>query len=150
MTQASTLELHGFCDASELSYAAVIYARVVNPDGSIKITMLTSKTRVAPIKPITLPRLELCGLVLLADLTEVVGDALSVKKENIYAWTDSTVVLGWIRTNPSRLKTFVANRVVEVHNTFNVNQCHHIEGTKNPADCASRGIKPSELKDHRL
>ncbi len=143
-------ELHGFSDASEKAYAAVIYARMVDQYGVIHVSLLTSKTRVAPIRPITLPRLELCGLVLLASLMETVKKALVVKDENIHAWTDSTIVLGWLRTNPARLKTFVANRVVEVHNNFNVNQCHHIEGSKNPADCASRGINPSELKDHSL
>lgn len=145
-----SFELHGFSDASERAYAAVIYARIVNRDGSIHVVMLTSKTRVAPIHPITLPRLELCGFVLLANLIENVKKAFGVNDENTHSWTDSTIVLGWLRTNPSRLKTFVANRVVEVHNHFNISQCHHIEGTKNPADCAPRGIDPSELKDQTL
>lgn len=70
--QTKIFELHGFCDASEAAYSAVIYARIVNQDGSIQITNLASKTRVAPIKLLTLVRLELCGFVLLANLMEVV------------------------------------------------------------------------------
>ncbi|XP_037050902.1 uncharacterized protein LOC119084808 isoform X2 [Bradysia coprophila] len=144
------IEIHGFSDASEKAYAAVIYSRVVNQNDEIHITMLTSKTRVAPIKQITLPRLELCGAVLLTNLIENVQKALGTNNENVHAWTDSTIVLGWLRTDPAKLKTFVANRVVETHNVLNINQWHHIEGTKNPADCASRGISPGELKNHKL
>lgn len=59
-------------------------------------------------------------------------------------------MLGWLKTEPAKLKTFVANRVVETHNVLNVVQWHHIEGVNNPADCASRGIGPEDLKDHKL
>lgn len=148
--QTKKFELHGFSDASESAYSAVVYARNVNRDGSIQVTLLVSKTRVAPIKPVTLPRLELCGLVLLANLMATVQKALNVTNEDVHAWTDSTVVLGWVRANPARFKTYVANRVVEIHEFLNINQFHHIEGTNNPADCASRGINPSELEGHNL
>lgn len=80
----------------------------------------------------------------------IVQKALIVTNENVHAWTDSTVVLGWVRANPAKFKTYVANRVVEIHEFLNINQFHHIEGANNPADCASRGINPSELEDHDL
>ena len=76
-------ELHGFCDASVKAYAAIIYSRVITRDGSIKVTMLTLTTRVAPIKP--LPRLELCGAVLLANLIEKVQKDLNINNEGIHA-----------------------------------------------------------------
>ncbi|XP_037034254.1 uncharacterized protein LOC119073047 [Bradysia coprophila] len=148
--QTEKFELHGFSDASEDAYAAVIYSRLVGHDGAIQVTLISAKTRVAPLKRETLPRLELCGLVLLTDLMSEVQKALPVVEENVHAWTDSTIVLGWLNTNPARLKTYVANRVVQANNFLNGSQCHHIEGTKNPADCASRGLDPSDLKSFEL
>ncbi|XP_037047230.1 uncharacterized protein LOC119082017 [Bradysia coprophila] len=143
-------QLHGFSDASEDAYAACVYSRVIDHNGTIQVTLITSKTRVAPLKRETLPRLELCGLVLLVNLMADVRKAYPVTEKELHAWTDSTIVLGWLSTNPARLKTYVANRVVEANNFLNGSQCHHIEGTKNPADCASRGLNPSELKEHDL
>lgn len=99
--QTKFFELHGFCDASEAAYSAGIYSRNVDRDGHIKITKLAAKTRVAPLKLITLPRLELCGLVLLANLMEVVKKSLDVEDKNTHAWTDSTIVLGWSRSMTS-------------------------------------------------
>lgn len=75
-----------------------------------------AETWVAPLKRETIPRLELCGLVLLVNLMAVVHKALLVPDEKIHAWTDSVIVLGWLNTNPAGLKTYVANRVVEVNN----------------------------------
>lgn len=143
-------QLHGFSDASEKAFSAVVYSRIIDHEGSIHTTLLTAKTRVAPFKPRTLPRLELCGAVLLANLMENVGKALNIDKSEMYTWSDSTVVIGWIRTHPMKLKTFVANRIVEINNYLNVSQWLHIEGTDNPADCASRGIGPEELERHAL
>lgn len=87
------LELHGYCDASQMAYAAVIYIRVIKEDGSIYTRLLTAKTRVAPIKTVSVPRLELCGAVLLTKLLREVGDVLNVPQKNIHAYTDSSIVL---------------------------------------------------------
>ena len=62
------MALHGFCDASERAYAAVVYLRMVDTTGNVQVTLITSKTKVAPIKRMTIPRLELCGAYLLARL----------------------------------------------------------------------------------
>lgn len=141
------LELHGFCDASTSAYAAVVYLRLVNNNGDSQTSIVIAKTRVAPVKQISLPRLELCGAVLLAQLIKGVRHSFNIKNENIYAWTDSTIVLSWLRKAPNTWKTFVANRTAEILNVLHCNQFQHIRSQDNPADCASRGLNPDKLKD---
>ena len=143
------IDLHGFCDASERAYAAVIYL-VASYQDSKKISLVTSKTRVAPVKCQSLPRLELCGAVLLVDLLQSVNKALKLSINSYHCWTDSTIVLAWIQSPPSRWKTFVANRVSEIQQADIPINWHHVAGTENPADCASRGISVSELSEFSL
>ncbi|GFS87221.1 integrase_H2C2 domain-containing protein [Trichonephila clavipes] len=76
LPNAEVIELHGFCDASERAYGAAIYARSINPDGEIKVKLVASKSRVSPVKQVTMPRLELCSAVLLAKLMHKVKRAL--------------------------------------------------------------------------
>ena len=143
-------ELHGFSDASNVAYAAVVYARIVDEDGNIYTTLVTSKTKVCPIKQVSVPRLELCGAVLLARLLLEVAKVLVVPKQCIHAWTDSTVVLAWLSSHPSRWKTFIANRVSEILYLMDRNQWAHVSTSENPADCASRGVKPLEFNDLKI
>ncbi|XP_047538564.1 uncharacterized protein LOC125072096 [Vanessa atalanta] len=146
----SKLELHGFSDASNAAYAAVVYARVRDKDGRIHVNLFTSKTKVAPIKQISIPRLELCGATLLTKLLKEVATMLHVEPSNIHAWTDSTIVLAWLRGHPSRWKTFVANRVSDILTTLESNQWSHVKSGENPADIASRGMTPSDLQNNVL
>lgn len=144
------IELHGFSDASKLAYAAAVYVRVVDNNGDVYVTLVTAKTKVAPIKQVSIPRLELCGAVLVTRLLVEVAEVLKISKEFIHAWTDSTVVLAWLNSHPSRWQTFVANRVSEILTTLEANQWSHVKSKFNPADCASRGLKPSELFNNKL
>ncbi|UYV67106.1 hypothetical protein LAZ67_4003903 [Cordylochernes scorpioides] len=135
------VEFHGFCDASQKAYAASLYLKVILSNTSAKTFLLVAKTRVAPMKVVSLPRLELCSALLLARLVKTVYDNLPLTINEIYLWSDSTIALCWINSEPCRWKTFVANRVSEIHQGV---WCH-VDGRQNPADCASRGIFPSDL-----
>ena len=97
-------QLHGLSDASEKAYAAVVYLRMEDTNGMIHTSLAMSKTQVAPIKRITIPRLELSGALILAQLLFHYKQVLDIPLSSMYAWTDSTIVLSWIKGNPPRLK----------------------------------------------
>lgn len=146
------IQLHGFCDASESAYAAVIYIKTIDANGIIKVRLLTAKTKVAPLKreKLTIPRLELCGATLLANLTQQVISDMQMQIENVFLWCDSKIVLAWIKGNPNRWKSFVANRAIEINGKFKASSWNYVQSKQNPADCASRGIFPSELDEYTL
>lgn len=144
------IDLHIFCDSSIQAYAAAVYVRTMDNNSQIHTNLVTAKTRVAPIKQISLPRLELCGAVLLANLIDKVIAALDIGNVPLFAWTDSTIVLCWLNGSADRWKTFVANRVTEILEIVERKCWHHIRSQDNPADCATRGVNPEDLKDHQL
>ena len=143
-------QLHGFSDASEEAYTAVVYLCVQEPNGTIHISIVMGKTRVAPLKRLTIPRLELCGTLLLAQTMSHIQTVLDISPHNVYAWTDSTVVLAWLNGDPRRFKTFVSNRVSQIVKCVPSQKWRHVSGHDNPTDCASRGLLPSELVTHNL
>ncbi|XP_076649206.1 uncharacterized protein LOC143356978 [Halictus rubicundus] len=139
------IQLHGFCDASERAYGACIYLRSVNNTGDCYVQLLCAKSRVAPVKTMTIPRLELCAAHLLSNLVKTVTEALRLTFAKIHLWSDSTIALHWIQASPHTLKTFVANRVAEIQVKTNINDWHHISTDDNPADDLSRGQNPCEF-----
>lgn len=146
----STVELHGFSDASRLAYAAVVYARIITESGEILINLLQAKTKVVPLKSETIPRLELTAATLLAKLVAKIKASVEFNISSIVYWTDSTIVLAWLKNNSTRLEVYVANRVAQIQRISNVNNWKYVPTKENPADCASRGLLPEQLVRHTL
>lgn len=147
---SSYISLHGFGDASERGYGACIYALSYDTQGNPHCSLLCSKSRVAPIKKTTLPRLELCAAFVLANLLDTVRDALKQKVKEVVLWSDSTIVLHWLRTPANQLKTFVANRVAEVQEKTINCIWRHVPSADNPADILSRGATMEQLINNKL
>ena len=146
-SSSRNVELHGFADASERAYAAVVYIYV--NDNSRSVTFVAAKTKVAPVKQVSLPRLELCSAHFLVRLVRRVRDVLCLGCA-VHCWSDSTVVLAWIREHLVRWITYVANRVSESQRTLPDAIWHHVASSHNPDDCTSRGLIASELGRHTL
>lgn len=139
------ISIQGFCDASELAYAAVVYMRTETD--IINCKLLAAKAKVAPLKKQTLPRLELMAAVLLTRLIIKILKSIETDSITITAWSDSKIVLAWIASHPSKWKTFVANRINIIHETIPAENWRHITSELNPADYGSRGVSPNELKN---
>ena len=146
----SSMQLHGFSDASEEAYAGVVCLCLVDSTRRIHTTLVMSKTRVSPIKCLSIPRLELCGAQLLTKFLCHVKKVLNVPVTSVFAWTDSSIVLSWLTGNPRRFKTYVGNRISFIVDQLPPDCWKHVPGVLNPADCASRGLFPLQLKDHHL
>ncbi|OXA53364.1 Cytochrome P450 4C1 [Folsomia candida] len=140
---ANNVQLHVFSDASKLAYAAVIFARIEGEHG-VSIQLLQAKARIAPLKPVTIPRLELLGCSIAARLVTSVIKALSIEGLRIVCWSDSTTALAWIKRN-DQWGTFVGNRVKEICSLTKAEEWRHVPGLINPADLPSRGCTPSQL-----
>lgn len=143
------IEMHGFADSSEFAYGACIYIRCVLSDRLVS-NLLCAKSRVAPVRQISLPRLELCAALLLAQLVRKVNDALRIAFDKLYYWSDSTITLSWIKGDSRKWKTFVANRVGEIQSLSNTQDWHHIKSAENPADLLSRGVSVDYLLGSEL
>lgn len=145
-----SIELHGFCDSSERAYGGCFYIRCQNSENKFISNLLCAKSRVAPLKQINLPRLELCSAVTLAHLAKRIQDSLAINFNAKYFWTDSMITLNWIQGEPKKWKTFVANRVSEIQSLTEINEWHHIRTHENPSDFLSRGSSPNKIQHSDL
>ena len=145
------LQLHVFCDASEKAYGAVAYIRESSHE-SVHVAMLASKSKVAPIKSLTIPKLELCAALTGVRLIQAIMHALrhTKHKPEIFAWSDSTTVLHWLSGLPGKWQTFVSNRVAQIQETVPRRNWYHVPTELNPADLASRGMPVADLLDSKL
>ncbi|GFT23872.1 integrase catalytic domain-containing protein [Trichonephila clavipes] len=121
--QAIDVQVHGFCDSSEKAYCAVIYIRSKDATQTVVSRLLTSKTRVSPVKPQSLPRLELCSALLLANLLQATLPTLTVPISETFAWSDSKITPGMVEVRSEKM---------------------------NPADYGTRGIPPTKLEKCNL
>ena len=142
-------DLHVFSDASQSAYAAVVY--IVSEDGKNNkfSKLLCAKTRVAPLKPVTIPKLELCSAVLAVRLTLKIIQSLSVNIGELHFWLDSQIALCWLASPARDWKVFVSNRVAFIQeNLKSLNYAwHYVPSKENPADIASRGCSSKYLKE---
>ncbi|GFW80316.1 integrase catalytic domain-containing protein [Trichonephila clavipes] len=139
------IEIHIFCDASKLAYGAAAYVKV-RKQNEVLVNLITSKTRVAPLKAVTLPRLELLGALVAARLSSKVQEIIRKKKEcKVFHWTDSKIVLFWIKGSSKRWRQFVANRVQEISKLTDPDSWFHCSGQDNPSDFLSRGLSVDTL-----
>nr|XP_026695063.1 uncharacterized protein LOC101242224 [Ciona intestinalis] len=145
----SCAELHCFCDASVVGYGAVCYLRVV-VDGVTFCSLVMGKSRVTPIKTVSIPRLELSAATVGVKLGKLVAGELTCKLHRIVYWTDSTSVLQFLNNPGRRFQTFVANRLAIINDLSHTKQWRYVDTKNNPADLASRGLMPNQIEKARL
>ena len=139
------LSIHTFSDASENAYTAVVYARHVYEGGNITARMIMSKSRLAPLKAVSIPRLELLGALVGLRLTRQVCSALKIPTNGVTYWVDSMNVGYWIQGQSREYKPFIAHRVGEIHEFSAPNQWRYVPTDLNPADLGTRGLTVEEL-----
>ena len=143
--------LHFFCDASEDAYGSVGYYRCEYADnGPITSHLIASKTKVAPLKAMSIPRLELEAALTSTQLSQAVSRSLKIDKSNVFHWSDSMNVLWWITRRSRYFTTFVAHRVAQIQETSSANRWEYVPTKQNPADLASRGTTIKDLNDNSL
>ncbi|XP_049874500.1 uncharacterized protein LOC126372695 [Pectinophora gossypiella] len=146
LSNTAKYELVGFCDGSTKAYGCCVYQRSIG-DGDITSHLLIAKSRVAPLKPLTVNRLELCGAALLARVLKHMYSLLhsQINIVRVTAFTDSSTVLAWLNTPPYKLKTFVSHRVAKIIDEVSVENWLHVSTHDNPADHCSRGLPCSQI-----
>lgn len=145
-----SIEWHTFSDASEFAFGACVYLRTTDADGLVACHLVQSRSRVAPVKLQTIPRLELMGAQVAVELWEYVSHACQLGSSKVTFWTDLTIVLAWLRRDLRSLKPFVANRVSNILKSSTILNWRHVPGTSNPADLLSRGTTSSQLRQNTL
>lgn len=141
--------LHHFCDASQSAYGVVSYLRLEDKDNNVHCTFITSKSRLAPMKTLSIPRLELSAAVLAVKVDELVRNEMDVSVNASIFWTDSMLVLQYIGNHYKRFKVFVANRVARIQRSTEVSQWRHVPSQQNPADDVSRGMSATQLASNQ-
>ena len=130
----TSIQLHLFADASELAYGPVAYLRVSFKDGHHEVSLVMAKSKLAPLRKVTLPRLELCAAVTGVRLYRNLIHEIDLPVERSYFWTDSTLVYQYITNTKHRFKTYPANKVTEILKVSTADQWHVVPGDTNSAD----------------
>ena len=138
-------ELHHFSDASFKGYGQCSFLRLINENNRVHCSFVMGKSRVTPLKCVTIPRLELAAAVLSVRMSEQLKRELDMKIVDEVFWSDSKVVLGYINNNAKRFQVYVANRIQEIRNKSSVKQWKFVNSKVNPADDATRGLSATEF-----
>ena len=142
---APSVQLHIFVDSSEVAFAAVAYLRIHSNAGT-QVSIVCGRIRVAPLKPLTIPRLELQAAVMGVRLASTIKQEVEFSVESTHFWSDSQTVLCWLRSEARRFKQFVANRVGEILESSEVEQWRWVSTDVNPADLATRAVKSVDFR----
>ncbi|XP_049419820.1 uncharacterized protein LOC125880984 [Epinephelus fuscoguttatus] len=137
-------ELHHFSDASNTGYGSCSYLRYKNDRNEIYCSLVMAKSRVAPSKITSIPRLELSAAVTSARISAMLKEELQMKIDKECFWTDSQVVLAY-NNEARRFHVFVANRIKLIREKTDPNNWHYVDTTQNPADLASRGLRAADI-----
>ena len=143
----SSCEMHIFCDGSEIGYGAAAYLRFQNQSDQVHCVLVMAKSRLAPLKKLTIPRLELTAAKLAITLKGILDRELELNVTKTVIWTDSTIVLKYLRNTTKRFQRFVANRISFIQDRTTVDQWRHVPSEENPADHASRGVSTAKFLD---
>ncbi len=114
----------------------MVYLRVTYTD-VVKMSLITSKTRVGPVNRISIPRMELKAAQLLAELMITTAGDMDIPLEGLHAWSDSACVLGWLKQEPKAYRVFVSNRIAKIVQLIDANRWRYVQSEENPADMAS-------------
>ena len=145
-----TAELHHFSDASTSGYGQCTYLRLLNRDSKVHCSLIIGKSRVAPLKHVTIPRLELVAALVSVKISALLQRELEYENVTEWFWSDSKIVLGYIANNARRFHVFVANRVQQIRDHTDPSQWRYVGTRENPADLASRGTTVSEILDNSM
>ena len=143
--ELTSVQLHHFSDASDHGYGQCSYLRLTDDTGQVHCSFVMGKARVTPLKPVTIPRLELTAALLSARVSASLREELEYDQITEVFYTDSQVVLGYIKNDARRFHVFVANRVQQIRENSTPDQWKYIETNENPADESSRGLSPQYL-----
>ena len=143
-----SMQLHHFADASETGYGTVSYLRLENAYKETHCSFVMGKSRVAPLKQRTIPRLELTAATVAVKTNKLLLNELDFPVDRVVYWTDSMAVLRYIQNTSARFHTFVANRLTVIHEGSRTEDWRYINTKLNPADYASRGISTNDLIKH--
>ena len=141
----TSAQLHHFSDASEKGYGAVTYLRLEYDNGLILCGLVMAKAKLAPLKTTTIPRLELAAAVVSVKLDEMIRQQLSLPLHETVYWSDSMIVLHYLRNEDKRFQTFVANRIARILEHSTPSQWRHVDTKSNPGDDVSRGLTAEEF-----
>lgn len=149
ITADARTQLHIFADASNVAYGAAAYLAVQGNEG-IRCNLIMATSKLSPKSMTSIPRLELAAAVLGVQLYNQVKETIVCREADAFFWTDSEIVLYWLRKSSDLLKVFVGNRVAKIQRATLIEKWGHVRSHQNPADLLSRGLSVTEMINSSL